>query len=103
MNRDKWETAAASKALCPRFPTERAGREAVGRFPISPRGEGRPTGFHPGSEAPRLSPQKVWCLGEPLDPWPAGAGDGGWVTCRSPAWDSWDGSQGTAECLFQSQ
>lgn len=74
MNRDKWETAAAFKAPCSRFPTEWEGREAVGRFPISPRDEGRPTGFH-WISTPRLSPQ-VWCLGEPLDPWPAGAGDG---------------------------
>lgn len=83
--------------------SDRAGREAARHFPISPRDKGRPTGFHPVSEAPRLNPQKVWCLGELLDPRPVGAGAGGWVTCRSPAWDSWDGSQGTVECLFQSQ
>lgn len=42
---------------------DQAGREAVGHFPISTRVKSRGTGLHPGSEALRLNPQKVWSLG----------------------------------------
>lgn len=35
----------------------------MGHFPISTRGKGRDTGLHPGSEALRSNPQKVWSLG----------------------------------------